>query len=101
MPIQKCGDALGTRKCKEYIMLMDKIKTIINRYCNAGIAIADKQVKAVVGYTVRIELPDRFNTEWGMAKIRQINKKLKEMIKCAEVKIIRHNYQDYLWIIYK
>ena len=82
-------------------MLLDKIRMIINSYCNAGIAIADEQIKAVVGYTVQIELPDRFNTEWGVAKIKQINKKLKEMIKCAEVKIVRHKYQDYLWIIYK
>lgn len=82
-------------------MLIDKIKMIINRYCDAGIIIANKQIKAVVGYTVQIELPDRFNTEWGVAKIKQINKKLKEMIKCAEVKIVRRRYQDYLWIIYK
>ena len=65
------------------------------------ILIANKQIKTIVGYIVQIELPDRFNTEWGVAKIKQINKKLKEMIKCAEVKIVRHKYQDYLWIIYK
>ena len=81
--------------------ILDKIKTIMNKYCDAGIIIANKQIKTIVGYIVQIELPDRFNTEWGVAKIKQINKKLKEMIKCAEVKIVRHRYQDYLWIIYK
>lgn len=70
---------------------------VLNKYCHAGVGVTDKWIKQPSGeYLVEIDLPDRFRTEWGIAKIRKINGAFERMIKCASVKIKRTYYQDYL-----
>lgn len=77
--------------------IKEKIKIVLNKYCNAGVGVANQWIKQPSGnYLIKIELPDRFRTEWGITRIKQINGAFKKMIKCASVRIKRTYWQDYL-----
>ena len=79
--------------------IKEKIKIVLNKYCNAGVGVTNQWVKQPTGeYLVEIDLPDRFKTEWGIDKTKQINGAFKKMIKCASVRIKKTYWKDYLEI---
>ena len=74
----------------------------MNNYCKTNALIKNKQIfiKNKI-YLLEIELPDKYNTEYGIKKIKQINNTFSKMIKCADVKIYRTKQQDYIKINYE